>query len=67
MKEKGIKIEDDLTWKERKMKWVLEEIARQERNKGKSVWIRYGKIQIDGIWWRWEEDTQILKDIKGKV
>lgn len=37
MKEKGIKIEDDLTWKERKMKWVLEEIARQERNKGKSV------------------------------
>lgn len=29
--------------------------------------MEYGKIQIDGIWRRWEEDTQTLKDNKGKV
>lgn len=31
MREKGVRLEDDLTWKERKMKWKLEEIARRER------------------------------------
>jgi len=26
----------------------IEEIARREREKGKRVWVRYGKIQIEG-------------------
>jgi len=67
VRERGIIIEDDLTWRERKMKWKLEEIARQERGKGKRVWVGYGKIQIEGKWWRWEEDEEILKDGEGKV
>lgn len=50
--EKGIKMEDDLIWKERKMKWRIEEIAREEREKGNRVWLGYGKIQIEGKWWR---------------
>jgi len=67
VRERGIIIKDDLTWRERKMKWKLEEIARQERGKGKRVWVGYGKIQIEGKWWRWEEDEEILKDGEGKV
>jgi len=50
MREKGIRLEDDLTWKKRKMKWKLEGIARRERAEGKRVWVRYGRIQIEGEW-----------------
>ena len=67
LREKGIRIDDDLTWKERKMRWNLEDIARQERGDGKRVRVKYGKIQIEGKWWKWEEDEEILRDNEGKV
>ena len=42
-KKKGNKhdfwIEKDLTWKERKTKWKLNQIARREEAKGRRVWI----------------------------
>ncbi|KMQ88498.1 hypothetical protein RF55_12004 [Lasius niger] len=60
-RERGIRIEDDLTWRERKMKWKLEDIARQEREKGKRVWTSYGKLQIEVKWWFWDE-KEMLKD-----
>ncbi|EFN83458.1 vicilin-like seed storage protein At2g18540 [Harpegnathos saltator] len=60
--EKGIKVEDDLTWKERKMRWNLKEIAREERGKGKNVWVKYGRIQIRGKWWKWDEKEEKLRD-----
>lgn len=44
------KIMEDWTWKESKMKWKLEEIARMEEGKGKIVWRGYGKLRIDGQW-----------------
>lgn len=34
------KIMEDWTWKERKMRRRLEEIAKNEERKGKKVWIR---------------------------
>lgn len=40
-------IMEDWTWKERKMRWRLKEIAKNEERKGKKVWIEYGKIKID--------------------
>jgi len=40
MKGRKIRIEDDLTWKERRMEWRIKEIARQERGRGKGVWKR---------------------------
>lgn len=55
------RITDDLTWKERRMRWKLEEIAREEERKGKRVWISYGKLKIDGIWWGWDENEEVLK------
>jgi len=47
LKKKEIKIEDNLIWNERRMKWNLKKIARQKKEKKKRVWIGYGKIQIE--------------------
>ncbi|KMQ84726.1 hypothetical protein RF55_17243 [Lasius niger] len=66
LRERGIRVEDNMTWRERKMKWKLEDIARQERGKGKRVWTSYGKLQIEGKWWFWDEDKEILKDGGGE-
>lgn len=46
------RIGEDLkeTWTERKMMWMLGEITRKEEEKGKRVWIRYGRIKIDNVW-----------------
>lgn len=35
MKERKERIMDSWTWKERKIRWKLEEIARKEMSKGK--------------------------------
>jgi len=38
LKGKKIRIEDNLTWGERRMKWRIGEIAEEERRKGNRVW-----------------------------
>lgn len=55
LKGRRVKIEDDLTWGERKMKWRIEETAETERKKGNRMWMGYGKIRINEQWWRWDE------------
>ncbi|XP_067214178.1 uncharacterized protein [Linepithema humile] len=42
------RIVEDWTWKERRMRWKLEERAREEERKGKNVWVGYGRIRING-------------------
>jgi len=59
------RIMEDWTWKERRMRWRLEEIAREEEGKGRKVRIGYGKIRIEEKWWRWDEEEEVLKDGKG--
>lgn len=61
-----VRIEDDLTWEERKIKWKIREIAEEERNKGSRVWTGYGKIKINEIWWRWDEERGELRDWRGE-
>ncbi|XP_050452132.1 coiled-coil domain-containing protein 70-like [Cataglyphis hispanica] len=61
------RILEDWTWKERRMRWRLEGIAREEEKKGRKVWIGYGKIRIDEKWWRWDEEEEVLKDGKGNL
>ncbi|KAL6417325.1 hypothetical protein ACFW04_014576 [Cataglyphis niger] len=56
------RILEDWTWKERRMRWSLERIAKEEERKSKKVWIGYGKIRIDEKWWRWDEEEEVLKD-----
>lgn len=72
MKKSGLKgrkerIMDSWTWKERKIRWKLEEIARKEMSKGKKVWIGYDKIRIEEKWWRWMEEEEVLVDEKGMI
>ncbi|GAB1869444.1 hypothetical protein CAJAP_10523 [Camponotus japonicus] len=61
------RIGEDLTWRERKMKWNIEEIAREEERERRRVWIRYGRIRIENTWWRWDEENEVLRDGKGNV
>ncbi|KAL6418362.1 hypothetical protein ACFW04_012184 [Cataglyphis niger] len=61
------RILEDWTWKERRMRWSLERIAKEEKRKGRKVWIGYGKIKIDEKWWRWDEEEEVLKDGNGNL
>ena len=54
------RIEDDLTWEERKMQYKLRKIDEEERSKGKRTWVKYGRIQIEGQSWDWDEDRKEL-------
>ena len=53
-------IGDDLTWKERKMQWRLREIGEEEGRKGKRVRVSYGRIEIEGKMWFWDEQGEVL-------
>lgn len=46
LKRREERILDDCKWKERRMKWKLEEIARKKMRKGRRVRIGYGAIRI---------------------
>ncbi|EFN73725.1 hypothetical protein EAG_09470 [Camponotus floridanus] len=60
------RILEDWTWKERKMSWRLEEIARKEMGKRRRIWVGYGVIRIEQ-WWRWDEIEEVLVDGRGKI
>jgi len=46
------RIMEDWTWRERRIRWRLEELARKEERKGRNIRIGYGKIKIEENWWR---------------
>lgn len=48
LKGKEIWIEEDLTFREKKMKWRLRRVAEEEERKGAVMIIGYGKLRIDG-------------------
>lgn len=41
----------------------MEKIAREEKGKGREVWIGYRKIRIDG---QWDEEKETLKNGWGR-
>jgi len=41
------RIMEDWTWRDRRMRWKLEVLAREEERKERNVRIGYGKIKID--------------------
>jgi len=43
----------------------LEEIAKEKERKGRKVWVQYGKIRIEGQWWKWDEEEEVLRDARG--
>lgn len=46
---------------------MLGKIAREEEERGKRVWITHGRIKIDNIWWRWDEEVEMLRGDRGNV
>lgn len=56
------RIEEDLTWKERRMQWLIRERAEEEKRKGKRVIIRYGKLIVNGETWVWDEEREVIKN-----
>lgn len=51
---------------EGKIRWKLEELARKEEGEGRKVWIGYAKLRIDGQWWRWDEEEEVLRNRRGR-
>ncbi|KAI4472671.1 hypothetical protein M0802_016593 [Mischocyttarus mexicanus] len=59
-------IGDDWTWKERKMQWRLREIGSEEAGRGKWVRVGYGRVNINGVVWVWDEEGEKLRDGRGR-
>lgn len=55
-----------MTWGERKARWKIREIAREEMIKGNKVRIGNDKISVNGQWWFWDEEREILVDKLGR-
>jgi len=62
----GVWIEDDLTWKERQVRWRIREVAKEEESKGAKVWVGENRVMINGVWWFWDEEVDGLKDRGGR-
>ncbi|MGL4388825.1 MAG: hypothetical protein ACRCTJ_05485 [Brevinema sp.] len=60
LKNSNIYIQDDLTINERKIQQEIVERARNERKKGKTVFIKYKSLCIDGKWWNWNDKEKGL-------
>jgi len=45
----GVWIEDDLTWKERQVRWKIREMVKEEESKGAKVWIGENRVMINGV------------------
>jgi len=59
-------IEDDLTWRERQVRWKVREMAKEEERKGARVWVGENKMRINGVWWFWDEEEGGLRDGEGR-
>lgn len=62
------RITEDLTWKEEKIRWRLEQVTREEERRDNRVWVEYGRIRINEQWLRWdemEECSRMEEGIKG--
>jgi len=56
------RILEDLSWRERRVRWRLGEIVKMEEAKGRRVWVRGGRIRIGDQWWRWDDEGEVLRD-----
>lgn len=49
LRSEKIWIEDDLTWKERQVRWRIREVSKGEERKRAKVWIGENRMMINGI------------------
>jgi predicted Zn-ribbon and HTH transcriptional regulator len=53
-------IDNDLTKQEQEIQKKLRTIAKEEKREGKEVKMRYSKIVIERIQWRWNAERERL-------
>lgn len=64
LKGRDIWIEEDLTFRARKIRWILRRFAEEKRKK--ALRVGYGKVWLEGIWWFWNEEKELLRDGKDR-
>lgn len=47
LKEGSVWIEDGLTWKERRSRWLFKEAVMAQERRGAKVWVRNGRVAIE--------------------
>lgn len=55
-------IENDLTWEERKLQERIFRWAKEEREKGVLVKVGFARIQVKGVWRKWEEIEEEIRE-----
>ncbi len=64
LKGTAIYIEDDYSWKVRKQRFHLREVAKKEREAGRKVTVNFDKLSMDGIQFRWNLEEQRLERVQ---
>ena len=59
---KGEIIEEDFTWKQQRMQWLIRRVAKKEREMEKRVKVRYGRLIVNERIWYWDEEKSMLRD-----
>lgn len=57
-----VRIDEDLTGKERRIRWLVIERVKVERGKGREVEVREKRMWVDGKEWIWNEKRERLKE-----
>lgn len=62
LKEQKVYINHDLTEDEMSMQKTIRERAQEEKRRGKQTKTGYGKIEIDGVLWKWNKERKMLEE-----
>lgn len=54
----GVRVDEDLTMRERRNRWRMVEKARREREKGKRVRMTNRRMWSEEVEWRWVEESE---------
>ncbi|KAK0075172.1 hypothetical protein PV326_011831, partial [Microctonus aethiopoides] len=65
-KERGVAMVklENMETKKKVMKEI--KIAYEERKKGCKVWVKYGRLETNGKWWKWDEKKGVMSDAIGR-
>jgi len=44
---------------------MIKKIAAREEGRGRKVKVSYGKLWVDGVWWKWSEEEEVIRDWRG--
>ena len=55
----NIFIDNDMTRTEREIQWELRQIAKEEREKGKTVKVGYQKLIVNNKEWKWQDFQKV--------